>query len=144
MRITAILLAALSISAAGRAVLQAQQPAKSVWDGVYTKEQAERGKPLYQQNCAACHGETMDGIEMAPALAGGDFIDKWAGQTVGDLFERVRATMPRDRPGRLSRDINADIMAWILSYNQFPEGHMELSRDTQVLKQIRIDAAKPR
>jgi len=144
MRLRAILLAAVSTSAASWALLPGQQPAKSVWDGAYTKEQAERGKPLYQQNCAACHGETMDGIEMAPALAGGDFIDKWAGQTVGDLFERVRATMPRDRPGRLSRDINADIMAWILSYNQFPAGDTELSRDTQALKQIRIDAAKPR
>jgi hypothetical protein len=81
---------------------------------------------------------------MAPALTGGEFLDQWAGQTMGDLFERIRATMPRDKPGRLSRDINADITAYMLSFNQFPAGEAELSRDTQALKQIRIEAAKPR
>ena len=81
---------------------------------------------------------------MAPALAGGEFLDQWSGQTMGDLFERIRATMPRDRPGKLSRDINADITAYMLSFNQFPAGNTELSRDTQVLKQIKIEAAKPK
>ena len=126
------------------AVLQAQdRPSRTVWDGVYTKEQAKRGQTLYSQSCASCHGQTLDGIEMAPALAGGDFLDKWAGQTLGDLFERIRATMPKEKPGRLSREINADITAYMLSFNEFPAGEMELSRDTQVLKQIQIIATKP-
>jgi quinoprotein glucose dehydrogenase len=125
------------------AVLWAQQPTRSVWDGVYTKEQAARGQPLYKQYCASCHGEMLEGIEMAPALAGGEFLDQWSGQTLGDLFERIRATMPRDKPGRLSRNVNADITAYMLNFNQFPAGQTELSGDTQVLQQIRIDAAKP-
>ena len=126
------------------AVLQAQdRPSRTVWDGVYTTEQANRGETLYSQSCASCHGQTLDGIEMAPALAGGDFLDKWAGQTLGDLFERIRATMPKEKPGRLSREINADITAYMLSFNEFPAGEMELSRDTQVLKQIQIIATKP-
>ena len=135
----------ISIAALGTsfAVLHAQEATKSVWDGIYTKEQADRGKPLYDQYCGSCHGEALEGIEMAPALTGGDFIDKWAGQSMGDLFERVRATMPRDKPGKLSRDVNADITAYMLSVGQFPAGSAELSRDTQVLKQIRIDAVKP-
>ena len=77
------------------------------------------------------------------ALAGGDFVDKWAGQTLGDLFERIRTTMPKDKPGSLSRDINADITAYMLNVNEFPAGANELSGDSQVLKQIRIDAIKP-
>ncbi len=130
--------------AASCALLYAwQPPAKSVWDGVYTKEQAQRGQPLYKQYCASCHGEMLEGIEMAPPLAGAEFLDQWSGQTLGDLFERIRATMPRDKPGRLSRDVNADITAYMLGYNQFPAGNTELSRDTQVLQQIRIDAVKP-
>lgn len=80
---------------------------------------------------------------MAPALAGGDFLDKWAGQTVGDLFERIRTTMPQTKPGRLPRDVNVDITAYIFSVNEFPPGETELPRDTQILKQIRIDATKP-
>jgi mono/diheme cytochrome c family protein len=146
MRISPILLgaAAVTVAATFSVVLHAQQAAvKSVWDGIYTKEQAQRGQAAYKQSCASCHGEALDGIEMAPALAGGEFVDQWAGQTMGDLFERIRATMPRDKPGRLSRDVNADITAYILSFNQFPAGATELSGDTQVLRQIRIDAAKP-
>jgi len=133
-----LLTAALSWTA-----LQAQQPTKSVWDGIYTKEQAQRGQPLYKQYCASCHGDNMEGIEMAPALTGGEFTDNWAGQTMGDLFERIRATMPRDKPGRLSREVNADITAYMLSFNQYPAGSAELPHDTQELKQIRIDAVKP-
>jgi cytochrome c len=137
--------AAIIAGALGCALVWAQdQPSKSVWDGIYTKEQAARGEPLYKQYCGTCHGESLEGIEMAPALAGGEFLDQWSGQTMGDLFERIRATMPRDRPGKLSRDINADITAYMLSFNQFPAGNTELSRDTQVLKQIKIEAAKPK
>ena len=134
-------MAALGASYAG---LRAQgPPSRSVWDGVYTEEQAKRGEQLYNKNCGACHGETLEGIEMAPALAGGDFLDKWAGETLGDLFERIRATMPKEKPGRLSREINADITAYMLHVNEFPPGKAELPRDTQILKQIRIDAMKP-
>jgi quinoprotein glucose dehydrogenase len=122
--------------------LQAQAPNRSVWDGVYTKEQADRGKALYKQHCGLCHGESLEGVEMAPALAGGQFVDNWAGQTMGDLFERIRATMPRQKPGSLSRDINADITAYILNFNQFPASDKELPRDTQALKMISIEAAK--
>jgi quinoprotein glucose dehydrogenase len=141
---TSAILQVASVAAVFMAMLNAQQPpAKTVWDGVYTKEQAQRGESPYKQHCASCHGDMMEGIEMAPALVGGDFIDQWAGQTMGDLFERIRATMPRDRPGRLSRDIDADITAYLLSFNRFPAGAAELSRDTQVLSQIRIQAVKP-
>ena len=43
-----------------------------VWDGVYTKEQADKGQALYKQHCGTCHGDALEGIEMAPALTGGD------------------------------------------------------------------------
>lgn len=137
----------LGIAAAAAALFTGlgaqEQPSRSVWDGVYTQEQAHRGRELYGQHCAACHGESLEGVEMAPALTGGDFLDKWTGQTVGDLFERIRTTMPQNKPGRLSRDVNVDITAYILSANDFPAGKTDLPRDTLILKQIRIDATKP-
>ena len=111
---------------------------------LYTAAQAARGKVLYNQHCSACHGQSLEGIEMAPALAGGDFIDRWAGQSLGDLFERIRATMPKDRPGSLGRDVNADITAYMLSVNQFPAGTTELPGDTPALNRVRIEAVKPR
>ena len=119
------------------------RPAASVWSGVYSDEQARRGQTLYGQQCGACHGQTLEGAEMAPALAGGDFLDKWSGQTMGDLFQRIRTTMPVGRAGRLSPDVYSDIIAYILSANNFPPGRTELTRDAQILKQIRIDSTKP-
>src|SRR3989442_10485004 len=71
-------------AAAGRPDTQATQKAdgsRSVWDGVYSDEQAKRGAPLYSQYCASCHGPELMGGEMAPALAGGDFSSNWNGLT---------------------------------------------------------------
>jgi sugar lactone lactonase YvrE/mono/diheme cytochrome c family protein len=113
--------------------------AQTVWDGVYTEAQADRGKPLYNQHCASCHIEQMSGGETAPALAGGDFLSNWNGLTVGDLFDRIRTTMPIGSAGKLSREVNADITAYILKYNRFPAAAKELDKRSEVLKQIRIE-----
>ena len=67
------------------------QDTRSVWDGVYTAEQAKRGEGLYTQHCAACHGGTLLGAEEAPALTGFEFGANWNGLTLGDLFERQPA-----------------------------------------------------
>lgn len=120
----------------------AQDATRSVWDGVYTEEQANRGHDLYNQHCASCHADTLTGGEMSPPLAGGDFLSNWNGLTLGDLFERIRTTMPQDKPGKLSREVNADITAYILSFNKFPAGKTELPHATEFLKEIRIDSEK--
>jgi len=85
----------------------------------------------------------LNGGEMAPALTGGEFLSNWSGLTVGDLFDRIRQSMPADRPGSLNREKNADILAHILSMNQFPAGTMELDQRVDFLKQIRIEATRP-
>lgn len=119
------------------------QTSRSVWDGVYTSDQAKRGAVLYSAECASCHGLALNGGEMAPPLTGGEFLSNWNGLTVGDLFDRIRQSMPADRPGSLSREKDADILAHILSVNQFPAGTAELDRRVETLRQIRIEAAKP-
>jgi hypothetical protein len=55
----------------------------------------------------------------------------------------MRTSMPLNKPGKLSREVNADILAYMLSMNQFPAGRTELPHATEVLKEIRIDATKP-
>lgn len=119
------------------------QTTRSVWDGVYTTEQAKRGSDLYAMECASCHGTDLTGADAAPPLSGGEFSSNWNGLTVGDLFERVRTSMPANRPGKLTREQNSDVLAFLLSANQFPAGKSELERQTEALKQIRIDAVKP-
>jgi mono/diheme cytochrome c family protein len=120
-----------------------ETPSRSVWDGVYTEEQAQRGQALYGRECARCHGDTLTGGESAPPLVGGDFLSNWNGLTVGDLFERIRISMPADQPGHLSAAQNADILAHVFHVNQFPAGKTELARQAEILKQIRFEAVKP-
>jgi cytochrome c len=119
------------------------QPTKSVWDGVYTEAQAARGKDLYSKECGSCHGPELTGGEMAPGLSGGEFLAGWDGLTMGDLFERVRISMPQNAPGSLSGQTNADILAFVLSSNKFPAGTTELQKDAMVLKDIKFEAKKP-
>jgi len=118
------------------------QPTKSVWDGVYTEEQANRGRQGYADQCASCHGPELTGGEMAPALAGGDFMAGWDGLTVGDLFERIRISMPQNAPGSLSGQQNADILAFVLASNKFPSGSAELAKEAMILKTIKLEAKK--
>jgi mono/diheme cytochrome c family protein len=124
-------------------VAAAQSVLRSVWDGVYTEAQARRGAAVYGQECGSCHGTALTGGESAPPLVGGDFLSNWNGLTVGDLFDRIRTTMPANRPGTLPRDQIADVLAFMLSMNQFPAGKSELERQAEALKQIRLDASPP-
>jgi cytochrome c len=120
------------------------QTTRTVWDGVYTDDQAKRGEGFYSKECASCHGSELTGGESAPALAGDSFFANWNGLTLGDLFERIRVSMPQNAPGSLSRQENADILAFILKVNQFPAGKTELDRQTDILKQIKFDSTKPK
>jgi mono/diheme cytochrome c family protein len=125
------------------ASVHAQQSA-SVWDGVFTQEQAVRGKALYAQQCSSCHGPTLDGTGQAPPLAGADFKGNWNGQSVDDLFEKIQTSMPADEPGRLTRAQNADILAFLLTSNDFPAGQKELPNEAAALQKIRFEASKPK
>jgi mono/diheme cytochrome c family protein len=131
---------AIALGLAGLALSQTQ---RSVWDGVYTEEQAKRGQARYNELCGSCHGDTLGGGESAPPLAGGEFMANWNTLTMGDLFDRTRSTMPQNKPGSMSREVNAEIMAYILSANQFPAGKEALPQSSEVLRQIRIEAIKP-
>jgi len=116
---------------------------RTVWDGVYTEEQARRGEGFYRQSCAQCHGEALLGREMATPLTGPVFNSNWSGVMLGDLAERIRLTMPQTSPGSLSRQQNADIVAYILSVGKFPAGKTELARQTEIQNTIRYVATKP-
>jgi cytochrome c len=132
-RVTAVLLAC--------AVVFAQETSRSVWDGVYTSQQANRGRVQYESRCADCHGDELEGdVVEHPELAGGNFRDKWNGETLGDLFERIHRDMPQRNPGSLSRETTVDVIAYILSANKYPAGPQELPRDTPSLKEIRMES----
>jgi len=141
------LLGIAGFSTAAHASARPQEPAapdaRSVWDGVYTEEQAKRGEPVYHKECAPCHGDSLAGGESAPPLSGGAFLANWNGLTLGDLFDRIRKTMPQNAPGKLTKQQNADVLAYTLSVNKFPSGKAELSKQSEFLKEIRFEASKP-
>lgn len=139
----------LVVLAAQPVTLQQAQAAApeshSVWDGVYTQAQAQRGQALYGQQCSSCHGEKLTGKESedSPALSGGDFQSEWTGRTVGDLFRKILRKMPQDNPGKLTPQQSVDLAAYILSFNAFPAGKAELPPQNDALATIHIDAKKP-
>jgi cytochrome c len=128
--------------AAAFSVAAAQGP-KTTWDKVYTAEQAGRGEKLYADNCAMCHGESLGGVEMAPPLAGDVFNSNWEGVALSDLFERMRSSMPQNKPGSLSRAQNADILAHMLKVGNFPAGDVPLDGQQGALAQIKFVTYKP-
>jgi hypothetical protein len=133
----------LLIEAAGGNVLRLARPvwaqsAKSVSDGVYTSEQANRGQGSYQMACSSCHGPTLGGDAFAPPLVGAPFTERWQEGSVGDLLLLIKTTMPQDRPGALGADMYADIVSFLLKMNNYPAGQSELDLDPDKSKSIRF------
>jgi len=138
--------ASLTAVCYGGFLARAQETAstsRSVWDGVYTEEQAKRGEEMYRKECASCHGDALVGGGGAAPLTGGAFLSNWNGLTVGDLFDRIRKTMPQGSLGKLTKQQDADILAYLLSFNKFPAGKTELQKQVEFLREIRFEATKP-
>ena len=106
--------------------------------GFFTEEQATRGGAVYDERCAACHGEDLMGTGFAPPLTDEMFIGHWVDRNVGELFVRLKETMPADSPASLSDDVYADLVAFLLSSNGHPVGQQPLSTDPVELEQIVI------
>jgi quinoprotein glucose dehydrogenase len=117
--------AALIVLAAAGVAAGAQS--RSVWQGVYTAEQAERGRKLYIRDCAECHGPALTGGEAGSALIGRDFVARWEKKSLSELFELMRKTMPDAAPGSLSSRQYLDLVAYLLKENEFPAGGDELA-----------------
>lgn len=146
MKWIALVVLIVSIWAAG--VLQATRQAApaaatSTWSGVYTAEQAKLGQAVYTQHCAECHGQDLGGDGYAPALKGPDFMNNWNGLTVGELFDRIRVSMPPSDPNVASAKEKAEILAYLMKEHGFPAGATELASEVDVLKTIKFEATKP-
>jgi len=133
--------ACFALSVAGCLMLAAAQT-RTVWDGVYTDAQAERGRASYQQSCVGCHRDDLRGDNTAPSLVGESFTFLWGDMEVGELSARIQKLMPPERPGSLPAQTYIDIVAFMLQKNAFPAGSVELSADPVALH-ILITASRP-
>ena len=119
------------------AVVASQEPStRSVWQGVYSAVQSERGAAVYRASCGTCHGETLNG-DIGPTLTG-PFWSIWDGRTAADLLKTIRTTMPADAPDSLKPQEYADLIAYLFSVNKFPAGEKELPTDQAALESIKI------
>ena len=127
-----------------RAVQEGKQsPGRTVWDGVYREEQADRGRALYMNVCASCHAKDLRGDSTAPSLVDESFAFQWDDTTVSELFVRIRTLMPSDRPNSLPDTSYRDIVAFLLQANKFPPGEMDLDADADALGRILITSKRP-
>jgi S-disulfanyl-L-cysteine oxidoreductase SoxD len=133
----------LSLAAGGIAMAQtapsAAPAAKTAADGIYTDAQASRGNDLYQNNCASCHGGSLQGEEENPPLSGNHFFTRFGGMPVSALFGFINTQMPLGQPGALGAQGNADVTAYILQTNKFPAGQSELPADMPSLRTMTIN-----
>jgi mono/diheme cytochrome c family protein len=131
----AALLLGFTASVGGTVVAQERRPA----DGVYTAGQAQRGKAMYLDACAQCHGDVLQGNEGMPSLDGKPFFDRFGNRPAETLFTLVHTTMPLGNPGALGAAGSADVTAFLLSQNNFPPGQNELPADANALRGIMLN-----
>ncbi len=113
--------------------LSAQSSAGTTSEGVYSDEQSDRGKEVFEWVCSECH---------LPAEFKG-IIEDWAGSSVFDVYDQIRTTMPEDGPGSLRNQEYADVVAYILDLNGVPAGAGELAADPDAMREISV-AEPPR
>jgi hypothetical protein len=137
-RSTATSIAAASFFAMGIAIAASSAPGdlvgqgqRSVLDGVFKSDQAERGERTFKLLCSSCH--------TLPDVTGAKFRERWAEQTVGDIFDYVTNAMPKDDPGSLKPGEYTEVLAFFLRESGYPAGEMELPADKAELLKVRIE-----
>ena len=156
------LLVVLSVVSAGGAMAargklpvnrSAERPAssqvekKTIWDGVYTRQQARRGELAYRETCGYCHGLDLSGSEvggeLAPELLGAIFVLRWDGP-LSQLFVKIDEDMPKDSPGAVTPQATIDIISYLLEANGARAGETELQPDRGKLSQILVTRKPPK
>ena len=116
----------------------------------YGKEQADRGKALYSRYCSKCHLENLKGscpsedlsstsyicaaTGSAPPLTGASFMHRF--HSAGDLYSRVKWTMPADKAGSLSVEDNLSLVSYLLQTNGLPAGPEDLKAGTAMKSMV--------
>ncbi len=129
---TAALLVAALLVVGGARPLSAQ--ARSTTSGVYTPDQAVKGREVFNSNCLGCH--------TVASHTGTAFQLKWFGRPLADLFDYLSSLMPKSAPGTLTEDEYVWVTAYILRLNGMPPGKTELNAEPAWLKSVRVDSVR--
>ena len=143
-------LAAFLVSGAGLSLVaqDASAPApsiqrKTVWQGVFTTDQVQRGSASFNTSCVRCHAFDPQGVPFR--MSGDAFWNNWADDSLDVLYGRIRTNMPNNAPGSLAPQVYADIVAFILSVNGVPAGgDAELTPEAVLaIQMVRRDGPRP-
>ena len=130
----AALVAVAAVSRSAGAQSAGPNGTRSTSAGVYTDEQASRGRDMYAMQCKSCH---------TPAShTGATFASWWDRKPLSDLYQFVTTRMPKNEPGSLQPDEYADLIAYLLKLNDLPSGSEPLPADSVALRKIRIEVGK--
>lgn len=111
---------------------------RTIFDGIYTAEQADRGMEFFNGECSSCHSNTARGSSAAPGLIGYTLDSKYAGQPLYDYFDYMRTNMPPGNAGWFTDQEYADIVAYLLELHGAPAGEAELEGTQEALSTIMI------
>jgi|TARA_Y100001947_G_scaffold142297_1_gene134453 mono/diheme cytochrome c family protein len=111
----------------------------TVWDGVFSQEQAAEGAAQYELSCSACHSADLRGSSTSPSLVGSGFLFFWQDKPLSELFTTIHTLMPTDAPNSLPTRTYLNILSYILEANEFPAGESDLL-DPAALRRIIITA----
>jgi alcohol dehydrogenase (cytochrome c) len=127
----------------GTAFQTAAQTESAPAPKLFTAAQAARGKALYAQHCANCHGKSLQGTPSTP-LAGDAFMEKWGDgkHTVDDLYFITKTQMPFGMGDTLTTQQYIDLVAFMLSANGYQAGTKPLAANSAALKKITIGSQK--
>ena len=115
----------------------AQQQSQQV--ASYTLAQAAAGEAAYQQQCVACHGDNLEGFELAPSLSGDFFTRRWGGKAVAELAAELRR-MPPEQVDGLDDRVYSNILAYLLQQNGAEAGDNPLPSEVAAMNEILIPA----
>jgi mono/diheme cytochrome c family protein len=117
--------------------------ARSTAAGVYTSEQADRGRAAFDAKCQSCHGGALDGGTLAPALKGGEFLSGFQQKPLRRLYSRIISTMPPDDAGSLTESETLALVALVLRANGYPAGPEALARADDLNAILVLPLEKP-
>lgn len=111
----------------------------TIWDHVFTQQQAELGKALYVTNCLGCHGKTGRGSPGGPPITGVALNKKWSDTTLLDIYTFARTYMPPGKAGTIGNEqAYVNIITYLLELHGAEPGDTTLEYDEEALGNIYI------
>ena len=90
-------------AAAQNGVAESSGDYTTVWNGIFTPDQALRGQEAFDLHCMRCHQSDIDAGNPDARFRGHMFMERWREYDLESLYDFIRLTMPRRDPGKFDR-----------------------------------------